>query len=326
MPANLTPDYERAEEKYRAAGDDDARLAALREMFATIPKHKGTEKLQADLKRKISLMRKAIAHKPSKGPDLFHVPRSGVGQVVLCGLPNTGKSSLVGKLTHAPVKIGDYPFTTTLPFPGMCHYEDVQFELVDTPPFTADHVVGGLMGTIRAADLIAVVVDASADPLEEAQAAFDVFEGRGMKVRTARVLDLDPSNPAAHSALIIANKCDQADAQTLAALHDLYCDHLEVFPTSAHTGEGLTPLVQRLWELLCMIRVYTREPGKAVAEKGKPFALPLGSTVEDLAREIHRDLPQKMRFARLWSPGHIAGLQVHRTEELHDGDTVEIHE
>jgi ribosome-interacting GTPase 1 len=325
MPANLTPDYERAEEKYRAATDDDSRLAALREMFATIPKHKGTEKLQADLKRKISQMRKAVAHKPSKGPDLFHVPRSGAGQVVLCGLPNTGKSSLVGKLTHAPVKIGDYPFTTTLPVPGMCSFEDVQIELVDTPPFTADHVVGGLMGTIRAADIIAVVVDASADPLEEAQAALDVFDGRGMQVRTARVLDLDPSNPAEHSILIIANKSDLVDPGNIAALHDLYADHIEVYPTSTTTGAGLPELVHRLWELLCMIRVYTKEPGKA-AEKSKPFALPLGSTVEDLAHEIHRDLPQKMRFARLWGAGHISGQQVHRTEELHDGDTVEIHE
>ena len=57
MPANLTPDYERAEAKLRAATTDEERMSALREMFATIPKHKGTEKLQADIKHRISLLR-----------------------------------------------------------------------------------------------------------------------------------------------------------------------------------------------------------------------------------------------------------------------------
>ena len=168
MPANLTPDYERAEQRYRAAADDDQRLEALREMFATIPKHKGTEKLQADLKRRISELRKAAHKKKAGGTDLFHVPRSGAGQVVLVGPPNVGKSLLVGKTTHAPVKVADYPFTTALPVPGMAWHHDVQIELVDTPPVTAEHIPGSLLGTIRAADIIALVVDAAADPLEEA--------------------------------------------------------------------------------------------------------------------------------------------------------------
>jgi uncharacterized protein len=161
MPANLTPDYERAEQRYRQATTDEDKLDALREMFSTIPKHKGTEKLQADLKRKISQFRKTIAKKPAKGADPFHVPRSGAGQVVLIGPPNVGKSMLVAKTTHAPAKVADYPFTTAIPLPGMAHFEDVQIELVDTPPLTPGHIPGGLMGTIRGADIIAIIVDAS---------------------------------------------------------------------------------------------------------------------------------------------------------------------
>src|SRR5689334_19507521 len=112
MPANLTPDYDRADQRYRAATTDDERLEALREMFAVIPKHKGTEKLQADLKRRISQFRKAVAKKPAKGVDPFHVPRAGAGQVVIIGPPNVGKSLLVARTTHAPVKVADYPYTT----------------------------------------------------------------------------------------------------------------------------------------------------------------------------------------------------------------------
>ena len=165
MPANLTPDYERAEERLRQAADDAERLEALREMLSTIPKHKGTEKMQADIKRRISQLTKAAAKKTHvKGVDPFHIPRGGAGQIVLVGPPNVGKSQLLATTTHAAVKVADYPFTTALPAPGMWNYQDVQMELVDTPPVTAGHVPPGLLGTIRAADIIAVVVDAADEP------------------------------------------------------------------------------------------------------------------------------------------------------------------
>ena len=325
MPANLTPDYERAEEKYRAAVADEDKLEALREMFATIPKHKGTEKLQADLKRKMSQLRHTVAKKPAKTADPFHVPRTGAGQVVLIGPPNTGKSALLGRITHAPAKVADYPFTTALPLPGMAHWEDVQIELVDTPPITPEHLPGGMLGMIRSANIVAIVVDASADPLEETEVILDLLARRGLTLKTIAHSEMDPSDYNALSAMIVANKADVADESTLATLKELYAGRLEVWPVSATTGQGLDAWIARLWQLLALVRVYTKQPGHT-ADKGKPFTLPLGSTIDDLAREIHRELPEKMKFARIWGNGRFAGQQVHRTEVLHDGDQVEIHE
>lgn len=326
MPANLTPEYERADRKYRLAASDAERLDALREMLSAIPKHKGTEKMQADLKRRISQLRKLSVKKgASRGPDLFHVPKSGAGQIVLVGAPNTGKSMLVATTTNASVKVADYPFTTPLPVPGMWQYEDVQIELVDTPPMTADRVPPGLMGTVNLADVIAIVVDAAADPLEQADMVFELLTGRGLILRNVPRSRLDPEDPHERSALLIANKSDAAPAGNIATLAELYADRLVVQPVSAETGEGLTDLAERLWELLAVIRVYTKEPGQPT-DYNRPFTLDVGSSIEDLAREIHQELPGKMRYARIWGDGRFNGQRVHRTEELRDKDVVEIHQ
>ncbi len=137
MPANLTPEYEKAEKQFRQARTDEEKLEWLQEMLRVIPKHKGTDHMQADLKRRISQLRKSAVKKGGvKGVDPFHVPKGGVGQVVLVGAPNAGKSALVAAVTSASVKVTEYPYATALPTPGMWAYEDVQIQLVDTPPMT----------------------------------------------------------------------------------------------------------------------------------------------------------------------------------------------
>jgi ribosome-interacting GTPase 1 len=327
MPANLTPDYERAEAAYRAAGTDEDRIAALREMAATIPKHKGTEKLQADIKHRLSLLRKKVAKSPSRGPDPFHIPHAGAGQVVLAGLPNVGKSQLVlaASRGHAPVKVTDYPFATALPVPAMVSWADVQLEFVDTPPVTSDHVPPGLFGTFRNADVLALVVDASTDPLEQAEELLGILHGREFRLRTVPREELDPSDPHDHSTLLVATKADLAPAGAAATLRELYAPALEVLAVSGTTGIGLDRFIERCWGLLSAIRVYTKEPG-GPADTRKPFVLPSGATVEELAAEIHRDLAARLKFARLWRSDHPPGMQVHRTEPLHDGDIVELHQ
>ena len=326
MPANLTPDYERAERRYRQAATDEERLEALREMLATIPKHKGTEKIQADIKRRMSQLRKAQAAKgPGHGIDPFYIPKSGAGQVVLAGAPNSGKSLIVAVTTNAPVKVADYPYATAVPTPGMWAYEDVQIELVDTPPLTSEHVPAGLIGTIRSSDIVAAVIDAAAGPLEQAEALVSLLGQRGMSLRSVPRNELDAADASQHSGIIVANKIDIADRQEIETLRDLYAGRLEVHPVSAVSGEGLGDLLKRLWKLLAVIRVYTKEPGKP-PDRNRPFTLDAGSTVEDLAGEIHRELPAKMKYARIWGDGRFSGQQVHRTEPLRDKDIVEIHQ
>jgi len=326
MPTNVTPEYERAERRYREARSDEEKLDALREMLSTVPKHKGTEKLQADIKRRISQLRKAEAKKGGgKSVDPYHVPRGGAGQVLLVGTPNSGKSSLVAATTNAHVKVADYPFATPLPVPGMWPHEDVQIQLVDTPPVTAEHIPGGLVGAVRLADIVCIVVDAAAAPLEGAETVLDLLSERGYVLETCSCLDRATADRRRRSGLIAAAKADLADPENIATLRELYDGRLEVLAVSAATGEGLDALRNRLWALLGMMRIYTKQPGEP-PDMAQPFTLPVGSTVERLAREIHRELPETMKFARIWGHGRFDGQHVHRTEELRDGDVIEIHE
>lgn len=325
MPANLSPEYEKADQRYRQAATDEERLAALQDMLSTIPKHKGTEKMQADIKRRLSQLRKQQS-KPGqgRGPDPFHIPKSGAGQVVLIGPPNTGKSSLLRTATNAEVRVADYPFTTTLPQPGMWVHNDVPIELVDTPPLTPDHVPTGLMGTIRNADLVCVMIEASDDALEELDSTLQVLDQRGLSLKSIPRNQLDPGQPSVRCGLVVANKVDAATPGTIDTLRELVGETLEMLTISVREGAGLEELFQRLWTLLAMVRVYSKEPGKE-PDMTNPFTLPKGSTVMDLARQIHRDLPQTMKHARLWGHGRFDGQQVHKTEPLQDRDIVEIH-
>jgi len=326
MPANLTPEYERAERRYREATRDDEKLAALQEMLSAIPKHKGTEKMQADLKRRLSQLRKAQQEGGhGKGTDPFHVPKGGAGQVALVGPPNVGKSSLVAATTHAEVRVADYPFTTLAPHPGMWQQDDREIELVDMPPLTADHVPPGFMGAVRSADIVCLVAEAGGEALEQVESVLQLFADRELSLRSAPRNELDRSDPRVRSGLIVVNKADLAPTEANEPLQDLYRGQLEVLSVSARTRQGLDAWFQRLWELLAMIRVFAKRPGHP-PDLAKPFTLPCGSTVEDLARRIHRDLPEQMKHARIWGAGHRDGQHVHRHEALRDRDIVEIHE
>lgn len=328
MPANLTPEYQKAERSYREARTSGEKLAALEQMLATIPKHKGTDKMQADIKRRIARLRaEGQSGKKGRQFDPYHVEASGAGQVVLIGTPNVGKSALVETLTNAAVVVGDYPFATYSPVPGMAAYEDVQIQLVDMPPYTEHGFPPGMAGAIRNAGVICIVVDGAGDSLEQADLGLNLLKDRKIVPVGSVVPDAtDADEPAVWwetPILIVVTKIDVAGDDAVGTLRDLY-DGLEFLGVSGTTGENLDVLVTRLFELLNVVRVYAKPPGKK-PDRDRPFTLKAGSTLLDLAREIHRDFAEHLRFARVWGDGKYPGQQVAKDYVLEDKDVLEIH-
>lgn len=330
MPANLTPDYLAAEARFRGAVTTEDKLAALDEMYATIPKHKGTEKLRADIKRRMSKLREKEkqAGPKSKRFNEFHIEKQGAGQVILLGPANAGRSTLVSALTSAQPEIADYPYTTRAPLPGMMDYEDISVQIVDTPAIFNEHTDGGLLSMARVADSVALVVDVSdngfLDQLEDI---------RDQALRSKLMLVGKGCDASAHSAgviymptFIIANKIDKPDIEdNIEALREMYASEYDIYLTSARLGEGLEDLRRGMFDSLEIIRVYTKMPGKP-ADRDKPFTLKKGSTLMDFAATVHKDFVSRLRFARAWGSNHLEGAKIGRDYILQDGDIVEMHE
>jgi hypothetical protein len=330
MAVNATPEYEKADARYRAATTPADQLDALQEMLRLIPKHKASEKLQSDLKRKISALRKDMTsgapHGASQHVDPYHLPPGGAGQVVLVGLPNTGKSSVVAAVTTAPVKVAEFPFSTSHPVPGMWHWEDTQIELVDTPPITADHIDGGLVNLLRLTGVVAIVADESSpDSLDQVQTMLSLLSQRQMELFDLPAAQIAAQGRTGKPGLIILTHTKMNDAAELSAFAELLGCKLTVCPVDCQEKRGFKDLAGHIWRLLNVIRVYTKRPGQK-PDGSAPFTLPVGSTLADLARAIHRDLPERLKFARIWGDGRHPGQQANRSEPLHDKDVVEIHE
>ena len=330
MAVNATPEYEKADERYRAATTPQDQLDALQEMLRLIPKHKASEKLQAELKRKISALRKDMTSGAHTGAavhvDPYHIPPSGAGQVVLVGLPNTGKSSIVAAVTTASVKVANYPFTTTSPVPGMWNWQDVHVELVDTPPMTAEHIEGGLVNLLRLTGVVAIVADESSpDSLEQVQTVQEMLAGRQIELFDGPAVQIAKQGRPGKPGIIVLTHAGGLDPAEIAAMRELLASPLAICPVDCLDKRGFEELAQHLWRLLNVIRVYTKRPGQK-PDGTAPFTLPVGATVHDLARAIHRDLPDRFKFARVWGEGRHGGQQVNHAEALHDRDVVEIHE
>jgi ribosome-interacting GTPase 1 len=325
MPANLTPEYFKAERWFRTATTNEEKILAVERMLAVMPKHKGTDHLKADLRRKLSKLKESPAKKgKGKHADIFHIQRSGVGQIVLLGTPNCGKSSIVGVLTNAKVNAADFPFATAAPVPGMVKFEDVQIQLVDMPPITADYSAPGQVGTYRNCDLIAIVIDLSADVTEQMRICLDFLESRNLLIdeQTPTVDGL--GNVLGKRAFCICTKYDIAKPGAIEALKESHKYPFEFVEVSTKTSAGLDKLPAVFFSLLGIIRIYAKPPGKK-ADMNEPFTLPAGSTVMDLATAIHRELAEKLKFARIWGTGVYKGQNVQKNHVLNDKDIIELH-
>jgi len=322
MAVNLTPMYHKAEEVFRQAKTTAEKLAALEEMYALLPKHKASEKMQADLKTRMSKLRQAGEQpKAHGGIDLFHVDKHGAGQFVLIGMPNCGKSALVGSLTKAHVTIASYPFSTHAPVPGMMAFEDIQIQLVDMPPITAEGPMPGMIGAVKAADGLIICIDLAADVLEQIEVCMGMLESRSI-VPLGRE---PPEGGIAKRMLIVGTKVDlPGGADSFQALKELHGCLAPMVAISTETSEGLGEIPRQCFKLLDVIRIYSKEPGKP-PDKGKPFVLPRGSTVLDLAGTIHHDIAANLKRARIWGNNVYEGQSVTREHVLSDHDIIELH-
>jgi uncharacterized protein len=329
MPANLPPQYLKADDEYRRAATPEKRLEKLRELFRLLPKHKGTEKLQSDLKRRMSQHKEELERGRSGGKKAglsHHVPREGAGQVMLIGPPNAGKSALLAALTNARPEIAPYPFTTRAAQPGIMMWQDVPVQLVDLPAISPEFVEPWVPDLIRSADAALLVADLASDDVAEASLmVLERLSQSHAELVGELPYDVEDESIRHLKTVMVATKLDADGARDrLEVVREWFLPRFPVTSVSAGTGEGLESLRAATYHLLGLLRVYTKVPGKPV-DRSKPFTLPVGSTVLDLAREIHRDFEQSLKSSRIWGTGVFDGQAVKRDHELHDGDVVELH-
>ena len=329
MAANLTQQYHKAEEEYRRAATPEEELAALQVMLRELPKHKASENLQSDLKKKISKVRKEIAAgaKTGKKGHGVRIPRQGAGTVVLLGGPNAGKSQLLQSLTRATPEVQPYPFTTRSPLPGMMPWEDVMVQLIDTPPITADFLESYMQGVIRGADLAVLLLDlGSDDGIEQCQEALDKLNTTKTRLAAESYLDEHDVGLSYTKTILAPNKIDDPDAEERFALFQELCDvDLPVFKISAIEGTGLEALREAMFNALDVVRVYTKLPTAKEPDMEKPFTIKRGRTVREVAAMVHKDFVEGFKFARVWGSEVHDATVVRDDYEPADRDIVELH-
>lgn len=329
MAANLTPQYLEAEAEYKKAQTAEERLACLKKMYSLVPKHKASEKLQAELKTKISEARDEAERErksPKKAGVSYKIPKQGAGQYVVVGGPNVGKSRLLTRLTRATPEVAPYPFTTREPYAGMMEWEDVRVQLIDTPPITPDYLESYISSMVRSADAAILMVDLGDD--DGPFAAEAVLE-RLAQVKTVLVGQLPADNPdltVQHiRTILVANKIDLPDAaDRLEIVREMFGSRFPIHGVSLEQGNGVEELRDSIYRFLNVIRVYTKKPGKP-PDMDSPYTCPAGSTLLELAGLVHRDFTEQLKSARIWGTGVYDGQTVTREHVLHDKDVVELH-
>ncbi len=326
MPTNLPPEYYDIEKEYRAATSPAEKVARLEELISVIPKHKGTDKLRADLRKRLSKLKDAaLSRKGGGGRDsAFNIGKEGAGQVVLVGAPNVGKSALVAALTNADPEVADFPCTTWKPTPGMMPVENIQIQLIDTPPLTRDYVDPGLIDMIKRADLILLLVDVQADAMQQLEEVVAILAEHRIVPQRFRDRYAGQRRLSVIPFMVLANKCDDASLdENCHILIELLEDDWPILPVSTRTGRGLEVFKKAIYDRLGIMRVYSKPPGKD-PDFTTPFVLKQGGTVNDFAGKVHKDFIDALKTARVWGQGVYDGQLVQHDHVLHEGDVVEL--
>jgi|Deesub1362B_J571_1020462.scaffolds.fasta_scaffold00444_19 hypothetical protein len=327
MPANLPPEYFETERKLKTAKTIPEKIEILEKLLSIVPKHKGTEKLQAVLKRKISKLKEQQQKKSAKakrGP-IFYIERSGAAQVILIGPPNSGKSQILNSLTNAYSEVANYPYSTKKPVPGMMPFKDIKIQLIDTPPIGEEYLEPWLPELIKLADAVLMVVDLNNDDLlSQMDIVFQKLKEK--KIELVGFIKEDFEKKFfLKKTMIIGNKFDYSRAkENFEILKELYKEKFLIFPYSAKEKTHSEELKEKIYNFLDLIRVYSKIPGKK-PDLEEPFVFKKGSTIMDMAERIHKDFAQNLKYARVWNRNNLNGLKVTKDYILQEEDIVELH-
>ena len=314
MPANLPPQYFNAEKSFRAAKTAPDKIVALDEMLAIMPKHKGTDHLRAELRRRIAKLSQSLDKKLATQKASMLILKEGAAQVMVIGPPNAGKSQLISAITSASPTVAEYPFTTQQASPAMMEFENIQIQLIDTPPLVPEAIEWWLPHMIIRADALLIIVDLTDAPLTRLEPIIAELENRKIAIRENKA-----------KTLIIGNKLDLENARTsYTVMKNQYTGQLPVIAVSARDGTGLEELKRKIYEVLGIIRVYTKTPGQK-SDLTDPIILERGSTLANASASVHKDFAARLKYARLWGSGKHDGLRVKRNHILQDGDIIELH-
>lgn len=324
MPANLTPQYYEAERVYKEAKMPQEKIDAIEAMLAVMPKHKGTDKLKADLRRKISQLKKEMTKKHGSKKMGIDIKKEGAGQIVVTGLPNTGKSTIVNFLTGVEMEIASYPFSTRKATPAMMNFKNVKIQLIDVPPFTDEFAETWLNNILRNSDALAIVIDLSIDPTKE-------YEEIMKKLEQFKITPVEADGKYEEDVikkpkriLLVGNKIDLEDSEIgIELLKEDIKNKFPLIAVSTNKKINMEELRRALFDLLNIVRVYSKPPGKKPNYE-KPFTIEKGSSVMDFAARVHKDFKANLYYARIWGKDKYDGQRVNRDYIVQDEDIIEL--
>lgn len=325
MPANLPPQYFEAEKRFRVAKSVEDKVMALEEMLAIMPKHKGTDHLKAELRHRIAKLTQEAEKKSGTKRSSLLIEKEGAAQVAVIGMPNAGKSQLVASITNASSPVAEYPFTTCTAIPGMMEFENIQIQLIDTPPFGEQPVEWWLRHLIIRADALLLVIDLAGNPLAQVEKITEHLTQMRVGIGNPKPVEGEDIILSYKKALIVGNKIDQdGTGNAYLRLKKRYAGELPVTSISAKMGTSLEELRHEVYRMLDIIRVYTKAPGQK-PEMNDPIVLEKGSTLADAAESVHKDFRAQLKYARIWGSGKHDGVMAKRNHVLQDGDVIELH-